>query len=300
MKLFLVVPRQLAVLVAAAAIGMAYQGDTRAPNMASHIKHAPVQVHRNDDGSLARGRNNEITTSNWSGYAVANFETGQSYNAAQATWTVPGVTFDSADKSGAVADYSSTWVGIGGYCENPLCTKVDRSLIQLGTEQDVSSAGVTTYSSWYELLPQFPVVMPTDTYPVTPGDVITASLQCNNPCPRRNQSWTLTMSNAPGPNSHYLAWQWSTKVTYTSSKLSAVWIEEAPSSAGGILPLADFGTATIDPDLGNESTPSLSLATNGILMADPWGQTANPSAPGAASFNVCWGSGGAFTSCPAP
>ena len=299
MKRYFVAPRQLAVLVAAAAIGAAaYQGDTPAPSAPTRIRHAPIQVHRNDDGSLARGRHGEIETGNWSGYAVARFETGQSYTAAQATWTVPSVSYDNGDKSGSPADYSATWVGIGGFCENPLCTRGDRSLIQLGTEQDVSSAGVTTYSSWYEMLPQFPVTMSTDTYPVTPGDVITASLQCNGSCPRRNQSWTLDMSNYGSNN--LLKWHWSATVTYTSSKLSAEWIAEAPSSAGGILPLADFGTTTIDPDLAGESTPSLSLATNGILMADPWGQTANPSDPSSLGFNACWGSGGAFTPCLAP
>jgi hypothetical protein len=294
MKRFFLAPRHLAVLVAAGAISaVGYHGDTPAPMMASHIKHAPVQVLRNDDGSLARGRHGEITTSNWSGYALAHFETGQTYTAAQASWTVPSVIFDTSDKSGSAAQYSSTWVGIGGFCENALCTRADRSLIQLGTEQDITSQGVTTYDSWYELLPQYPVVMPTATYPVVPGDVITASLYCNS-CSSRKQSWTLTMTST---NTSWPTGGWSVTLPYASSQLSAVWIEEAPSSSGGVLPLADFKTATIDPDLANESTPSLNLATNGIRMADPWGQTANPSAAGADSFNVCWGSGGALAPC---
>jgi hypothetical protein len=86
-------------------------------------------------------------------------------------------------------------------------------------------------------------------------------------------------------------WAWATIVPYASSKLSAEWIEEAPSSAGGILPLADFGTATItDLDVGSgETAPAPSLATNGILMEDPWGQTANVSDPNGDSFSACWG-----------
>ena len=279
----------------AMAIGMGFgPGDTRVPS--SYITHAPIQVHRNDDGSLARGRNLEIETGNWSGYAVANFETRKTYTAAQATWTVPAVTFDVNAASGSATQYSSTWVGIGGYCENALCTKVDRTLIQLGTEQDVAADGTATYFSWYEMLPQFPAELPPDTYPVVPGDTITASLQCIALCSsKRSQFWTLSMSSSRG-------WQWSVPALYNSSRLSAVWIEEAPSSAAGILPLADFSTVTIsDPDTGGEGTPPLSLATNGIVMADPWGQTADPSDIGlAGAFNVCWSAGPGLAPCSSP
>jgi peptidase A4-like protein len=138
------------------------------------IVHGPIQPHRNDDGSLARGKRNEIDTSNWSGYAVAKFETGQTYLGANATWAVPTVIFK-PDAAGSTVEYSSTWVGIGGFCENALCTRADRSLIQLGTEQDISSTGATQYYAWYEMLPQYPVRIPIE---VKPGDSITASLQC--------------------------------------------------------------------------------------------------------------------------
>ena len=294
MQRFFHARRPLAVLAAGVALGaLAYQGDTPAPDRTGPLKHAPVQVRRNDDGTVKRERHGEIATSNWAGYAAAQFETRQTYTAAQATWTVPTLIFDPNDFSGLGTQYSATWVGIGGFCENALCTKGDRTLIQLGTEQEVSFDGSTNYYSWYELLPAFPVNMDQKTYPVAAGDSITASLKCNGSCPSRKQSWTLTMHNQTQN------WTWSVPVPYASSKLSAEWIEEAPSSAGGILPLADFGTATIDPDLGNESTPNLSLATNGILMEDPWGQTANVSDPDGVGFNACWGFF-AFSACSPP
>jgi hypothetical protein len=50
------------------------------------------------------------------------------------------------------------------------------------------------------------------------------------------------------------------QLTYGSSLLSAEWIEEAPYS-GGILPLADFGTAQFPgSNLANKTTPTVSSA----------------------------------------
>ena len=294
---------QLAFLMASVAIGaLACQGDTPARSAAAPLKHAPVQVRRNEDGTIKRERNNEMVTFNWSGYAAAQFETGQTYTAARATWTVPTLSYDPNDPSGIGTQFSATWVGIGGFCENAACTVGDTTLIQLGTEQEISSDNSTNFYSWYEALPKFPVNMDPETYPVAPGDVITATLGCNS-CSSKKQFWTLSMSNQ-SPTHHN--WSWAAKVPYASSKLSAEWIEEAPSSIIGILPLADFGTITIDPDLAGETTPPLNQATNGILMENLTGfETVNVSDPNAASsnFNACWGSlflVPPLTPCPSP
>ena len=285
-KAQLCAPRRVAGFATLAAVAMLVpRPDWPATYAPSLIVHGPIQPHRKDDGSLGRGARNEIDTSNWSGYAVAKFETGQSYLSAQATWTVATVTYQ-PDASGSAAQYSSTWVGIGGFCENALCTNVDRTLIQLGTEQDVSSTGAAQYYAWYEMLPQFPNRIP---LPIKPGDSITASLQCTAACLNKKQTWTLSMVN------NTTGQQWSQDFRYASSRLSAVWIEEAPYS-GGVLPLADFGTIAIDP---NDVSPPLTLQANGIQMTDPWGQTAIPSSPDSFGFNVCWESG-TTDPCPQP
>src|SRR5215472_12029392 len=99
----------LALALAVAAIAPSAIKSTTNPSL---IVHGPIQPHRNDDGSLARGKRNEVDTSNWSGYAVAKFETGQTYLGANATWTVPTATFK-PDAAGSTVEYSSTWVGIG-------------------------------------------------------------------------------------------------------------------------------------------------------------------------------------------
>ncbi len=85
---------------------------------------------------------------------------------------------------------------------------------------------------------------------------------------------------------------WQGRVSYRSSLLSAEWIEEAPSSFAGILPLADFQTASFSATNGADgATPKLSFPSNAIQMDDPDGQTANPSnaTSMSANFDVCWG-----------
>jgi|SRR5208282_83954 len=289
--------------------------------------HAHIRAHRNDDGSLKRGLRNEVETSNWSGYAVANFSTGEAYTAAQASWTVPKVSYETpppvchtiefrgftrqvCTSANAEAEYSSSWVGIGGYCENAGCTAADNTLIQLGTEHDVSSRGATQYYAWVEMLPNYPILISPSypsceslscAYEVAPDDDITASLSCESNCsPGKTQSWYLTMRNATQK------WTFSTTVSYASTLLSAEWIQEAPSSSAGVLPLADFVTATFNPSVNAGSAPNFPpTSADAILMVDPYGETSSPSpaetSPNLDAFKTCWGNNpSSITSCPAP
>lgn len=307
-------------LALAGAVGfIAPQATPPAPFGTPHPRHAPISVHRNDDGSLKLGpRNQAIETSNWSGYAVAYFSTAQSYTAATATWTVPAVTYKTPPKvcrtvtsffggtrqictqSHPSAEYSSSWVGIGGYCENSTCSTVDNTLIQLGTEQDVSSSGETQYYAWIETLPESESELSPSSYPVSPGDTITASLSCPNCTPGATQTWTLEMTSSRG-------WTYKSTVSYASTLLSAEWIQEAPSSSGGVLALADYGTASFDATANGSSLPpagalDTSDVSNGILMVDPYGETSAPSTLVPSSlFNTCWGNNpSSIASCSMP
>ena len=238
--------------------------------------HSPVQPHHQKDGGLQRGPHYEIVTGNWAGYAVGNFQTGQKYTSAKASWTVAPVTYGDTLSEDS-DEYAASWVGIGGYCKDAFCTSADPTLIQLGTQSEVAQDGTATYSAWYEMLPQPPVAIP---LAINPGDQVTASLQCIGACAGKKQPWLLTMTNLTTRQ------RWSQGVTYSSSLLSAEWIEEAPIM-GGILPLADFNVATFAQTGANGGTPSINQADNGILMCDPWGQIALISDPGANnSFEV--------------
>ncbi len=260
---------------------------------ASSLGHAPIHVRRNPDGTLRRGLRGEMQSTNWSGYAVAGYVTKKSYTSAQVTWVVPAVAYGKSSDTTNSSEYSANWVGIGGFCENALCTKVDRTLIQLGTEQDVSPSGGTDYYAWYEILPN-PEIALGPGYPVSPGDSMTATLSCGTTCSEKKQSWRLSMSDSSR------GWGWSGTFKYGSSKASAEWIEEAPYR-GGVLPLANFATAAFSAASGADgASPSLTVSVNGIQMADPWGQTSNPSGTNSSdAFNMCWGFG-SFTSCSSP
>jgi peptidase A4-like protein len=273
---------------------LATVGLTAAPAMAeqpsapSLKSHGPIEVHRLEDGSLARGPRNEFITQNWSGYAIGSYQSGQSYSSASATWVVPTVTF-SPTTSGTAEQYSATWVGVGGFCMNALCTRADRTLIQLGTEQDISSSNATSYAAWYEMLPQAPVAIPKVT--IHPGDKITASLQCVSPCSaNKTQLWQLNLTNITTGDS------WNGSFNYRSSLASADWIEEAPVSST-VLPLADFSVVGISPSLNSNTVLT---SANAIQMNDPWGQTSNPGSADSTSgsFSLCWGYQSMTSPCP--
>ena len=267
----------------------------------------PILPVRTPQGAVLRNVRHQVITQNWSGYAVANYETGSTYTSASATWVVPTAAVPPNQSAG----YSSSWVGIGGFCMNMKCTKVDRSLIQLGTEQDASSSpSGTHYYAWWETLPQSSQLISSVT--IHPGDTIVASLSDGpsatnsksgpgggkgGPGGHNGQTWTLSLTDTTPTGTTQ---SWTTTLSYNSSLASAEWIEEAPYS-GGILPLANFNTAKFDPVYANRGSPTLS-DSNGIQMIDPNGQTSNISPPVSSpdGFNTCWGDGTTLTNCSAP
>ena len=243
-------------------------------------KHAPIEVLHDPKGNALRTREGQFESSNWSGYVLPDFQTGEKYTSAQGTWVVPAVV---GNKQFSV---TSNWVGIGGFCKDAKCSKGDRTLIQLGTAGEAQNSQ-TLYFAWYELLPKTSKMT---TVSVNPGDVVTASLSCN-PCTGK-QSWTLSMTNVTtGDN-------WSQAFKYKSSKLSVEWIQEAPSGQNGIFPLADFGTSTFDSSMANGSSADLSLGDS-IVMMDPHKQTSNVSPLDSTSdgFSACFGTNKVLTPC---
>src|SRR5262245_37317439 len=77
-------------------------------------------------------------SNNWSGYNQGTLEQGgKMFNAITGSWVVPKATQHAAGE----AEYSSSWIGIGGGCVNADCSVTDSTLIQAGTEQDVAADG---------------------------------------------------------------------------------------------------------------------------------------------------------------
>jgi hypothetical protein len=282
-----IVPSIVVFALAVALVGLSRSAEagqfrvdsSRASSVAT--KHAPIVVIPGPDGTALVTGEGQFTSANWSGYVLPEFITHEQYTSAQATWVVPTVVFK---KKPAV---SSNWVGIGGFCKDSQCRKVDRTLIQLGTAHEAVSRTRTDYFAWYEMLPAASIPTP---LVVNPGDVITASLSCAGNCTGA-QSWTLSMTNETTAQS------WTQDFTYASSNLSTEWIEEAPSGRNGILPLANYGTSTFDQSMTNGVSAELTMADT-IVMRDPHGQTSNVSALDSTldGFTACFGNK-KFTPC---
>src|SRR4029453_4296270 len=146
------------------------------------------------------------TSTNWSGYAV----TGSRFTSVSASGTQP-----TANCSGTA--YSSFWVGLDGDTSN--------TVEQTGTDADCSGS-TPQYYAWYEMYPKFPVNLKGT---VRPGDHLSASVTTNG-----SGSFTLTSTNSPQ------GWKNPTNGRLKRAQLaSAEVIPEAPSSSGGVLPLAN-------------------------------------------------------------
>ena len=218
-------------LGATALAAVVMSGPTAAQTAAppERLTHRPIELLRNADGSIKRGLRNEIQTGYWSGFAVT---AAAPYTSASGTFQVPSVSYSG---SGHSYEDSALWVGIGG--------DGDSTLIQLGTEQLITSSGAASYYVWYELYPAATVYLG---HAVKPGDIIAASLQCTAACsPSSVQTWQLTMTDETA------GWSWTQNVQYQSSMASAEWITEAPWDSSGELPLDDFVQATFDPVSAN-------------------------------------------------
>jgi hypothetical protein len=210
--------------------------------------------------SVHRGPIHKITNStstNWSGYAV----TGGRYTTVTASWVEPSVTCN-----GTTA-YSSFWVGLDG--------DTSSTVEQTGTDADCSGS-TPQYYAWYEMYPKFPTNLKN---PVQPGDHFTATVTTNG-----SGGFTLTLSNTTR------GWTNTTNARLKSAKLaSAEVIAEAPSSSGGVLPLANFGTVSFSGASVNGAT--LTSSTPGIdpiTMQSGSTVKASPSSLNNGAFTVTW------------
>jgi hypothetical protein len=169
-------------------------------------------------------------SSNWSGYA----DMGSGFSAVNGNWKVPTLSCTSA------SSYSSEWIGIDGATSS--------TVEQDGSEADCSGGGAS-YDAWYEMYGDSAVnngnevELSPSSYPVYPGDAMTASVSV------ANNVWTLAISDA-GSAAHSHNWQFSTNVNYTgASQSSAEWIVERPEICYiffgcSLTTLANFGSVT--------------------------------------------------------
>lgn len=162
------------------------------------------------------------TSLNWAGYVIPS-ASGSVHNVS-ASWIIP--TVDTGGNS-----YVAFWVGIDGYNDN--------TVEQTGILAEPSGHGphsTTLYEVWYEFYPAAPVYA---TFTASAGDYVYANVSYSS------QGFTTYIAVYTGQSTGSLVGTLSHTQTVSGAQDdSAEWIVEAPSSASGILPLADFGNVT--------------------------------------------------------
>jgi hypothetical protein len=226
-------------------------------------------------------------SNNWSGYNQGTLEKGGTqFHHVSGTWVVPTATQNVPGE----AEYSASWVGIGGGCVDANCTVGDATLIQAGTSQDVDAAGAARYSAWWEIIPQ--PSTPIANFAVNAGNVIFVDI-----VETTAGLWSIVVKNQTTGKT------FTTTTPYTSTYATAEWIEETPvviDSTGKVTvgPLPKLTTVDFDQSMTNGHSAGLTAAEEIRLVDSKGTALATPSAPDpdADGFNVCTFA----TSCAAP
>jgi Peptidase A4 family len=207
--------------------------------------------------TATRGVRNGSTSTNWSGYVL----TGGSgaFTSVSSSWTEPAASCSSGTQ------YAAFWVGLDGYNSD--------SVEQTGSDSDCSG-GTPDYYGWYEMYPADPVYF---TNPVSPGDSMSASVAVSG------TSYTLTLTDSTQ------GWTQTENETGSFDNSSAEVITEAPSSAQGPLPLADFGTINYAGASANGTSMSSQNPTSITMVGSSGDQLDSTSAiDGSGDFSNTW------------
>jgi peptidase A4-like protein len=263
----------VATITAVLAVAIIGAGTARAASLRAHGQLLRLAHHV---------RFNANSSTNWFGYNQGTLEQGgKLFNAISGDWTVPTATQHTAGQ----AEASSDWIGIGGGCVDSGCTTTDSTLIQTGTEQDVSSTGAASYSAWYELVPAPSLTITSMT--VAPGDHMHASL---SEVVNDANAWTITIQDVTRGESY------TTTLPYSSSHATAEWIEETPLEIGtnaGFAALPNLTTTPFTSATTNGAPVKLSTSEQMDLIDSSGKVIGAPSAPNAAlsGFDACaWAS----------
>jgi peptidase A4-like protein len=220
---------------------------------------------------------------NWAGYNLGFLSSGRKlFNQISGTWTVPTASKHTA----GVDEYSVNWIGIGGGCVDQRCLVVDGSLIQAGSGQYIDSSGDRHYFGWYELIPG--PILEIVNFVVNPGNRIYS--QIKQPV-AFSDVWTITLKNLSTGQT------FKTTVPYSSTHLTAEWIEERPSVGGFPAPLPNLTNPRFNDARVNGASATFKVSDE-VAMVEGSKRLATPSAPDPDKngFNVCTYT----TSCAAP
>lgn len=249
---------------------------------ASHFR-TTDKYHGTISVTAARTKFAESQSSNWSGYNQGILDTDSPFSSISASWVVPTASQHTAGQ----AEDSATWIGIGGGCLDSSCDATDSTLIQAGTEQDVSASGAVSYDAWWEIIPAPEIE---SSIVVNPGDVIDCSISASVP-----GLWTITLQDTTDGQS------FTETVPYPSDESTAEWIEETPTEIGtggtSLAALPNLSTVQFQQATVNGADADL-VPDQAVQLTDSDGNPlATPSSPvNGDEFDDCaWAS-----SCAAP
>lgn len=201
-------------------------GAGSAVSTAASVFHPPMKVAPNVS-------NDNVQSSNWSGYAVSSTTP---FTGVVGSWVEP----TAACASGSTT-YGSFWVGLDGYSSN--------SVEQLGTDSDCSR-GAPSYYAWFEMYPAASVDLSRSTYPVKAGDTLTGTVT------HSGTSYRLALTDLEASGGK---WTFSQTESASDANASAEWVAEAPQIC--------FLTSCRQASLTNFGTLTFSGAQAGLPIA---------------------------------
>jgi hypothetical protein len=221
---------------------------------------------------------NANQSTNWFGYNAGALERNNTlFNSITGDWTVPTASQHVKGQS----ESSSDWIGIGGGCIDAGCLLGDNTLIQTGTEQDVSASGAASYSSWWEIIPGPSI----DTgMTIAAGDHMHASVAETIP---NSEVWVITLQDVTRNET------FTQTVPYPSTHATAEWIEETPltfgTSGAGLAALPNLTDPRFDSGTLNGAAANLTPAEEMQLTDSSGNVIGAPSAPDAQAdgFSAC-------------
>lgn len=226
------------------------------------------------------------SSNNWFGYQQGVLEKNNTlFHSISGTWIVPKATQHTKGQ----AEHAADWIGIGGGCDDSKCTVTDNTLIQDGTEENVSKKGKARYSAWWEIIPEPSTSIHMK---VVPGDHMSSSIV---ETPKGSENWKITLRDVTRHETF-------TKTTaYASSYATAEWIEETPLVIGtspGLAALPNLTSPAFDNGTANGAPANLKSSERINLVNSNKKVIGAPSAPDPDrnGFNACtWAK-----SCKAP
>jgi len=214
---------------------------------------------------------------NWSGYVQGALEKNTTFHAISGEWVVP----KAKQRRPGEAEYSFTWIGIGGGCLDTSCTLTDATLIQAGIGHNIDAAGNADYYAWWETIPA-PLVR--TTLRVRAGDRVAVAIFEG----RLPELWTIVIANF-STGSYF-----TITLPYPSTYATAEWVIETPvviTDTGGVQvgPMPNLSIVRFDYARANGVSPGFIPSERMELVDFDLTLIATPSLPDhqGDGFNDC-------------